>query len=330
MTVATPYHVPVMLAECVRYLTEGPAGAWVDGTLGGGGHTAALLTAAAGNRQILGLDQDPEALAEATRRFEGDPHRSTLIIARGNFRDLRALVAANLGAEARVAGVLLDLGVSSHQLDAPARGFGIRHGDAPLDMRMAHNDKDALTAREFVATSTTEDLTRALRDFGDIPAARTMAIRLQEASAHGRLETVADLAAVADSMRAAFRRLHVHPSTLVAQALRIAINDEMGALDAALEAAPDVLLPGGRLVVMSYHSLEDRRVKIAFHRGANGPERPARLPPPSDWFPIWDEVTRKAIKPSDDEIRDNPRARSARLRVAARTPHGIAQPGGRA
>lgn len=317
MTGAT-YHVPVMRTECLAFIADTPAGAWVDGTLGGGGHTAAMLEIA-GGRPILALDQDPDALATANARFEGDPHRSTLTIARGNFRDLRALVAAHLGQDARVAAILLDLGVSSHQLDAARRGFGVRHLDAPLDMRMS-DDPNLPTAREFIANATPEALAAALRDFGEIPSARTMAIRLQDAAARGRLETAGDLVAVVDTMRAAFRRSLQQPAVLVAQALRIAVNDELGALDAALDAAPDLLVPGGRLVVMSYHSLEDRRVKTAFHRGEHGPDRPARLPPPSDWRPTWRALTHKAIMPSEAEIAANPRARSARLRVAARAP----------
>jgi 16S rRNA (cytosine1402-N4)-methyltransferase len=314
---ATAYHVPVMRAECLAFIKDTPPGAWVDGTLGGGGHTAAMLEAAAGTRTVLGLDQDPEALATASARFESDPHRSTLIIARGNFRDLRALVATHLGADTRVAAILLDLGVSSHQLDAATRGFGVRHLDAPLDMRMS-DDPTLPTAREFIANATPDALAAALRDFGEIPSARTMATRLQDAAARGRLETAGDLVAVVDTMRAAFRRSLQQPAVLVAQALRIAVNDELGALDAALDAAPDLLVEGGRLVVMSYHSLEDRRVKTAFHRGEHGPDRPARLPPPSDWRPTWRALTHKAIMPSDAEIAANPRARSARLRVAAR------------
>lgn len=313
------YHVPVLLQETIDLLLGAPAGPIVDGTLGGGGHTAALLAASNGTRTLLGLDQDPEARTASARRFEADPHRSTLIIGAGNFRDIKAIVAEHLGEGSRVAAVLLDLGVSSHQLDDATRGFGLRHSSARLDMRMTP-DAGLPTAREFIADATTDELARVLHDFGEVPAAKTMAIRLQEAAARGRLETAADLMAVADTMRAAFRKLHVHPATLVAQALRIAINDELGALDQALADTPDVLVEGGRLVVLSYHSLEDRRVKTAFHRGANGPERPARLPPPSDWRPTWDIITHKAITASAAEIEANPRARSAKLRAARRSP----------
>jgi 16S rRNA (cytosine1402-N4)-methyltransferase len=318
MAPETPtYHVPVLLAECVAALSAAPAGAWVDGTLGGGGHTAALLGVAGGARPILAIDQDDDALAAADRRLAGDPHRATVTLARGNFRDLKALVATHLGAGAKVAGVLLDLGVSSHQLDATHRGFGLRHGDAALDMRMNPADGGP-TARELVASLSPEALADVLREFGEVPSALTMARRLQDAAARGRLETTGDLMGVVDTMRAAFRRLHVHPATLVAQALRIAVNDELGALDQALADAPEVLLPGGRLVVISYHSLEDRRVKTAIHRGEHGPERPAKLPPPSDWRPVWRAVTHKVVTPGEAEIAVNPRARSARLRVAAR------------
>lgn len=314
---ASRYHTPVLLAASVTALRDTPPGAWVDGTLGGGGHTAGLLAAAAGGRHILAIDQDDEALTAAADRLAGDPHRPTVTLAKGNFRDLAALVGAHLGPDAPVSGVLLDLGVSSHQLDAAHRGFGLRHGDAPLDMRM-NPAAGGPTARALVAESSPEALATILRDFGEVPSALTMARRLQDAAARGRLETTGDLMAVVDTMRAAFRRLHVHPATLVAQALRVAVNDELGALDAALDAAAAVLQPGGRLVVISYHSLEDRRVKTAFHRGEHGPERPAKLPPPSDWRPVWRVLTHKVVTPLEAEIAANPRARSARLRVAER------------
>ena len=315
----TSYHVPVLLPETVALLLGAPAGPIVDGTLGGGGHTAALVDGSNGTRVVLGLDQDPDARAASAQRFTDHPHREHIRIVAGNFRDIRQLLADELGPDAKVAGVLLDLGVSSHQLDASERGFGIRHLNARLDMRMTP-DHTRPTARELIASATTEELARILHEYGEVPASRTMATRLQEAAARGRLETIGELVAVVDTMRAAFRKLHVHPATLVAQALRIAVNDELGALEEALADIPHVLMPGGRLVVMSYHSLEDRRVKTAFLRGANGPERPARLPPPSDWRPTWEILTHKALTARDAEIAANPRARSAKLRAAARTP----------
>ncbi|MFO0746472.1 MAG: 16S rRNA (cytosine(1402)-N(4))-methyltransferase RsmH [Myxococcota bacterium] len=319
---AATYHVPVLLEAVVRLLAEAPAGALVDGTLGGGGHLAALRDAAP-ERRLVGIDKDPEALAAAALRFEGsnpDPLGSPTLV-RGDFRDLAAHIATALGAGVKVAGILLDLGVSSRQLDAAHRGFALKHPEAALDMRMGSTGE---TAKDLVLRLEHGALARILREYGDVPAAGTLATRLIEAATGGRLETTGDLARVVDTMRGAFRALKVQPATLVAQALRIAVNDELGALEAALAAAPDVLVPGGRLVVISYHSLEDRRVKHAFHEGEHGPERPGKLPPPSDWRPTWKVITRHPVTASDAEVAVNPRARSAKLRAAARAAIGTA------
>ena len=164
------------------------------------------------------------------------------------------------------------------------------------------------------------ELARVLREYGEVPHAGTLAARLKEAQAQGQLASMGDLVRVVDTMRSAFRNLKVHPATIVAQALRIAVNDELGALDEALAKAPDLLVPGGRLVVIGYHSLEDRRTKQAFHTGEHGPERPGKLPPPSDWRPTWQVLTRHPVTADEAEVAQNPRARSAKLRAAARAP----------
>ncbi|MCC6620685.1 MAG: 16S rRNA (cytosine(1402)-N(4))-methyltransferase RsmH [Deltaproteobacteria bacterium] len=310
------YHVPVLVEAVVGLLADAPPGPIVDGTLGGGGHLAALHArlGADPERRFVGIDKDPEALTAAASRL-GDAARTRFV--RGDFRALDAHIRTALGDDARVAGILLDLGVSSRQLDAADRGFGIKHGHAGLDMRMGDQGE---TAAELVARVEHGELARILREYGEVPHAGTLATRLQQARAEGRLDTMADLVRVVDTMRAAFRQLKVHPATLVAQALRIAVNDELGALDDALGLAPDVLVPGGRLVVISYHSLEDRRVKQAFHHGEHGPERPGKLPPPSDWRPTWKTLTKRPVTADEAEVAVNPRARSARLRAAARAP----------
>jgi len=328
------YHVPVLVEAVVRLLADAPAGPIVDGTLGGAGHLAALrdeAQAAGVARRLVGVDKDPEALTQAAARLgvtatgagaatAAGPGPDVVLV-RGDFRDLTTHLASALGPGVKAAGILLDLGVSSRQLDAAARGFGIKHGDAPLDMRMSDAGE---RASELVARLEHGELARVLREYGEVPQAGLLATRLKEAQAAGELVTMGDLVRVVDTRRAAFRQLRVHPATLVAQALRIAVNDELGALDAALAQAPDLLVPGGRLVVISYHSLEDRRVKQAFHAGEHGPERPGKLPPPSDWRPTWKTLTRHPIVADEAEIAANPRARSAKLRAAARAVGGAA------
>jgi len=308
------YHVPVMVEPVLRFILEAPPGAFVDGTLGGGGHTFAIAQALAerGQRRVLvGIDRDPDALAHATERLSAVADFRAVS---GNFRDLDQHVAAALAGEP-VAAVLLDLGVSSHQLDAGPRGFAIKHPDAALDMRM--DPRVGLSARELIAASDEVELTAILRDLGEVRDARRFAGRIKEADLAGKLHTTGDLARLIESATPWAQRKHgAHPATLVFQALRIAVNDELGALDQVLTSAPTVLMPGGRLLVMSYHSLEDRRVKQAFAEGERGPERPARLPPPSDWRPTWQTLTRGVITADEQEVAANPRARSAKLRVA--------------
>lgn len=305
---ATSYHVPVMAPEVVRLMLDTPAGPLVDGTLGGGGHTAALAAAlaeAGATRQLIGIDQDEEALAAASTRLEGTAFRAV----HGNFRDMKALLPG-----VRAAAILLDLGVSSWQLDAAHRGFAIKHPESALDMRMDRSKGSS--AAELIDALDVPALAKVLRDYGEVKDASRLADRIKEAAAAGKLATTGELARLVEK-EASGRKLSVHPATLVFQALRIAVNDELGALADALRDAPEVLAPHGRLVVMSYHSLEDRMVKHTFLEGERGPERPAKLPPPSDWKPTWKVVTRQALTASDAEIAVNPRARSARVRAAA-------------
>ncbi len=317
------YHVPVLVDAVVSLLTPTPPGVWVDGTMGGGGHTAALVEAARGERVVVGIDRDRDALAAAEARLGSDPLRSTpgganVRFVHGAFSELGAHVDRAIGPDAKVAGILLDLGVSSHQLDVPARGFAWRHASAPLDMRMDVSSGKP-TARELIATLEVPELARVLREFGEVRDAGRLADRMKAAEAAGQLSTAGELVRVVEGgTNPAARRLHVHPATLIFQALRIAVNDELGELERAIASAATRLVPGGRLVVISYHSLEDRRVKHAFVEGERGPARPAKLPPPSDWRPSWEVVTRHAIVPSEAEIAANPRARSAKLRAAAR------------
>lgn len=318
------YHVPVMVAPVLELVLGAPAGAFVDGTLGGGGHTLAIAEALAGkgeDRPLIGIDQDPEALAHAGQRLAAHPFTAVS----GNFRELAAIVRAHAPG-GKASAILLDIGVSSHQLDEASRGFAIKHPDAPLDMRM--NPREGMTALELIASMDADSLGRLLREL-EVKDGRRLAVAIKDAELKAELKTTGDLARLVDKATPWSQKKHgVHPATLVFQALRIAVNDELGALDEALATAADVLVPGGRLLVMSYHSLEDRRVKQSFHLGEHGPERPARLPPPSDWRPTWKVLTRGAVTASDDEIANNPRARSARLRAAARVTGTAAHHGG--
>jgi 16S rRNA (cytosine1402-N4)-methyltransferase len=305
-----------MAEAVVALLSAAPAGAIVDGTLGGGGHSAALVEGT--DRLVIGVDQDPEALVEASERLAIPAEQGRFQTIHGNFRDLpRLLAEADLSDEQGPAAILLDLGVSSHQLDEASRGFAFRFPDAPLDMRM--NPSEAtVTAGSLLETLDATELMRLLREYGEVPRPDRVARAIKQAVDDGAMETTGDLARVVEKAIPGRRGGSVHPATTVFQALRIAVNGELDALDEVLEAAETLLKPGGRLAVISYHSLEDRRVKQRFRRGEQGPPRPGHLPPPSDWNQTWEVVTSKARKASSEEIADNPRARSARLRVAAR------------
>ena len=300
---ATGYHAPVLYEEVVEGLVTDAAGVYVDGTLGGGGHAAALLDALGPDALVVGIDQDPEAIAAAEARLGAAGRFRAL---RGNFSDLEALLAA-AGIEA-VDGVLLDLGVSSHQIDEAARGFAYA-ADGPLDMRM---DTDApFSAADLVNRAEPDELVHILRAYGEEPRAPKIVRVILE---RRPIETTSQLA---DAVRAAVPfKEEVKSLSRVFQALRIAVNDELAVLERALVAALRVLKPGGRIAVIAYHSLEDRRAK-QFLRYGNFEGEPVR-----DFYgnllTPWEPLTRKPITASDDEVAANPRARSARLRIAAK------------
>ena len=301
---ATGYHAPVLYKEVVEELVTDDSGVYVDGTLGGGGHTAALLDALGTDALVVGIDQDPEALAEAEARLEDAAAAGRFRTVRGNFGDLEALLGT-AGLD-EVDGVLLDLGVSSHQIDEAERGFAYA-ADGPLDMRM---DTDApFSAADLVNRAEPDELIHILRAYGEEPRAPRIVRTLLD---RRPVETTAQLA---DAVRAAVPyKEEVKSLSRVFQALRIAVNDELAVLERALVASLRVLKPGGRVAVIAYHSLEDRRAKT-FLRYGNFEGEPVR-----DFYgnllTPWTLVTRKPITASDDEIDANPRARSARLRVA--------------
>ncbi|MGX8698558.1 MAG: 16S rRNA (cytosine(1402)-N(4))-methyltransferase RsmH [bacterium] len=303
-------HIPVLLDECLAGLAIKPDGIYVDGTLGRGGHSEKIAERLQTGR-LLGLDRDPAAILEAGERLRPFGERVKLI--RANFRDLGAVLDEE-GID-RVDGMLFDLGVSSPQLDDPVRGFSYR-ADAPLDMRM---DPDApLSAYDVVNGWAEEELTDILFTYGEERYARRIAAAILRARAKKPIETTLELVElIRAAMPAAALREKQHPAKRTFQALRIAVNDELGALDAVMDTALERLRPGGRLCVISFHSLEDRIVKNAIRRRENGCTCPPELPVCVCGFvKTVKSVTRKPITPSERELQENPRSRSARLRVA--------------
>jgi 16S rRNA (cytosine1402-N4)-methyltransferase len=299
-------HEPVMVGEVVAWLRPRPGACLIDATVGLGGHAAALLAAAPGAR-LLGLDRDPEALSGTAARL---PDGDRVLLRRAHYADLAA-VLADLGWDGADA-LLLDLGVSSLQLDEPGRGFGFRH-DGPLDMRM---DPDAsLTAAEVVNLWPAAELTRIIATFGEEPRASAVARAVVRARP---LHTTGELAAVVAGVLGRGKPGR-HPATRTFQAIRIAVNDELAGLERFLTDGYERLRPGGRMAVLAYHSLEDRRVKEAFRRWAADcicPPQVIRCA--CGWSAKVRVLTSRPVRPTAIEVARNPRARSARLRVVER------------
>ena len=309
-------HIPVLLNECLDGLNIDPAGTYLDGTAGGAGHSrqiALRLDGAKGGR-LVSLDQDPDAVQTARARLAGLPATVVQI----NFR-YAGQALESLGIE-KINGALLDLGVSSHQLDDAARGFSYR-ADAPLDMRMSQQGE---TAADLVNTASREELSRILRDYGEEPYAWQIAGHIVEARETAPIETTLQLAdIVAGAMPPAERRKNKNPSRRTFQALRMAVNDEIGELERFLDAILGRLKPGGRVAVISFHSLEDRVVKHRMKAWAQGCICPKHIPVcVCHHAPEALLVTPKPVCPSERELMLNPRAGSAKLRVAEKLdPH---------
>jgi 16S rRNA (cytosine1402-N4)-methyltransferase len=308
-------HMPVLAEEVLEMLAPASGSLQIDATLGGGGHTERILEATDPDGRLLGLDADGAAIARVDARLRprfGD----RLVLRQANFRDLGTVAPpAGFGA---VDGCLMDLGLSSFQLADTVRGFGFRAG-GPLDMRF--DTGRGVPAAELVATLAVDELTALFRRYGEEPMAPRIARAIVAARRVTPIRTAEELAALVESVVPPNPRRprRIHPATRVFQALRIAVNEELDALEVGLAAAVDLLRPGGRLVVLSYHSLEDRVVKRFFDAERRGCICPPEVPVcVCGRSPRLRLVTRPSLTPTDAEIATNPRARSARLRAAER------------
>ncbi len=306
-------HRPVLLREVTEAFSSRPIRVFVDATLGAGGHAEAILEAHPEIELFIGIDQDPLALQIAARRLER--FGSAVSLQHGNFRHLEAIVRG-LGS-ASVDGILMDIGVSSMQLDVGERGFSFSK-EGPLDMRM--DPTAPLDAAEIINSWPEESLAECFWTYGEMPMGRKVARAILVARESRRIATTGELCQLLEPIIGLGGRGRLHPMTLVFQALRIAVNDELGALERAIPQAIDLLAPHGRIAIISFHSLEDRRVKTHYRRESSGVEEDQLNP-----FSCTKKkerrlrlVTSKAIGPSIGEAKQNPRSRSAKLRVAER------------
>ncbi len=308
------HHIPVLFDEVMEWMQPRADGVYADGTLGGGGHSEGILRLSGGTATLYGIDRDEDAIRAAGERLKGYPGFHAI---HGNFHDAKALLAA-AGAPP-LTGALLDLGVSSHQLDEGDRGFSY-HEDAPLDMRM--DQSTGLTAAEYLAQVTPEEFRRILTDYGEEKWAARIAQIFAEKRAQKPIQTTADLVAVVDAAipKAVRRKDDGHPARRTFQAVRIAVNDELAPLENALRDFVELLAPGGRLLVITFHSLEDRIVKNTFR----AMQHPCTCPPKAPIctcgkVPLGKVLGGGGVKPSNHEVQENVRARSAKLRIFEKT-----------
>ena len=303
-------HVSVLLQETVDGLNVKPDGIYVDGTLGGGGHSYEVCTRLGAKGSIIGIDQDAAAIEAASARLKDFGEKVTIV--RSNYCDMKSKLH-ELGID-KVDGIVLDLGVSSYQLDTAERGFSYRE-DAPLDMRMDTRQK--MTARDIVNDYTEADLYRVIRDYGEDKFAKNIAKHIVQARAVKPVETTAELSEIIRaSIPMKFQKKSGHPAKRTFQAIRIELNRELDVLRDSLDDMIDLLNPGGRLCIITFHSLEDRIVKSAFRKNEN----PCTCPPD---FPVCvcgkkskgSIITKKPILPSEEELEYNSRSKSAKLRI---------------
>lgn len=304
-------HLPVLAAEVLELLAPKPGGIYLDGTVGGGGHSELILEKIAPHGLLIGIDQDPAALAAATVRLArfGSNFRPVA----GQFGDLELLLKQQ--EVDAVDGIVLDLGVSSHQLDTAVRGFSFRL-DGPLDMRM--NSTGGATAADLLQELSAGELERIIRDFGEERWAKKIALRIEQVRQETPLTTTLQLAdLVSQAIPRRFHEERIHPATRTFQALRIAVNGELEQAENGIRAGLSLLRTGGRMAVISFHSLEDRLVKQLFRAAATGCICPPRMPYcVCNQKPQVRLITGKPVVASEAERERNPRARSAKLRVA--------------
>ena len=299
-------HIPVLFREAIDGLEIRPDGVYVDGTAGGGGHSAGILERLE-NGRLYSIDQDPEAIATVSERFRDDPRS---VIVQGNFGDMLELLAQR--GVTSVDGVLLDIGVSSHQLDDGSRGFSY-HEDAPLDMRMSMSGP---TAADLINTMELGELSRVISLYGEEKFAYPIAKGIVRARELKPIETTYELAEIVKANVPQKVRRDGHPARKTFQAIRIALNRELEVLESGLSGAFELLGSGGRLCVITFHSLEDRIVKQFMRDMAQGCTCPKDFPVcVCGKTPRAEIITRKPILPSDEELERNPRARSAKLRI---------------
>ena len=306
-------HTSVLLHETVDGLNVRPDGIYVDGTLGGGGHAFEVCTRLGDKGRFIGIDQDAAAIEAAGKRLEGFGEKVTII--RSNYRDMKPQLQ-NIGVD-KVDGIVIDLGVSSYQLDTAERGFSYR-ADAPLDMRMDQRQK--MTARDIVNSYSEAELYRVIRDYGEDRFAKNIAKHIVLEREKAPIETTGQLnEIIRRAIPMKIQKTSGHPSKRTFQAIRIELNHELDVLRDLLDEMIDILNPGGRICIITFHSLEDRIVKSAFRKNEN----PCTCP---SHFPVCvcgkvskgKVVTRKPILPSEEEMEENSRSKSAKLRIFER------------
>ena len=307
-------HVSVLLKETVGNLITDPNGIYVDGTLGGAGHSYEICSRLSEQGRLIGIDQDADAIAAATKRLE--PFKDKVTIIRSNYCEMPARLR-EIGIQ-NVDGIMLDLGVSSYQLDEPARGFTYKNEHAPLDMRMDQRQK--MTARDIVNDYSESELYRVIRDYGEDRFAKNIAKHIVAERTKGPIETTGQLnEIISHAIPMKIQKTSGHPSKRTFQALRIELNHELDVLRDTLDDMIDLLNPGGRLCIITFHSLEDRIVKSSFRKNEN----PCICP---SHFPVCvcgnvskgKVITRKPILPSEEELTVNSRSKSAKLRIFER------------